>query len=344
MEENEDKKKLIDEVEDSEKKSDIKEEKEKKVDGEKKDFIEKVRENPWMISTAVLGFLFLGFLVGGVGFTGSAITGGVVGVSADVAVENFEIFASSKGIDVEVNDVTEEDGLYLVSFSTQEGDSFVYISKDGKNLVSGLIPLTITDSPTTNSQTASVSKSDKPVVELFVWGYCPYGVQAQGPLAEVAFLLGDYADFKSVLYYDGHGEYETQQNKIQECLQEVDSEKYWEYVTGFVEDIYPKCSSSRDVDCDKTESVNLMKSLGIDSKAVLACVDSRGEDLLGEASSSAKELGVTGSPTLVVNGVKVNVARTSEAYKQAVCEAFSEAPEECSEVLDSSEVAAAGNC
>ena len=87
-----------------------------------------------------------------------------------------------------------------------------------------------------------------------------------------------------------------------------------------------------------------MNSLGIDSDAVLSCVDSQGEDLLLEASSRSSELGVTGSPTLIVNGVKVNTARTSEAFKKAVCEAFNDAPEECSTALDDSAAAAAGNC
>lgn len=304
---------------------------------DRKKIIGKMRENPWMLSTIVLGVLFLGFLFGGIGFNGS-VTGAV---SADVAADNFQKFADAKGIALTINSVSEKDGLYLVSFSTEEGDSYVYVSKDGKNLVSGLVSLELSSS---GSQATEVPKSNKPEIELFIWGYCPYGVQAQGPLAEVAKLLSDYADFKTVLYYDGHGAFETEQNKIQECIQEIAPDKYWDYAEGFVEDIYPVCSISRDVECDKSESTKLMNSLGIDSEEVFACVEEKGESLLGEASARARELGVTGSPTLVVNGVKVNVARNSEAFKTAVCNAFNDAPEICGETLDSTEAAAAGNC
>ncbi len=191
---------------------------------------------------------------------------------------------------------------------------------------------------------AGVPKSDRPKVELFIWSYCPYGVQAQGPLSDVALLLGESADFEAVLYHDGHGDYETQQNKIQACIQEVAGDKYWEYAAGFVENIYPKCASERNVECDKTESIELMKSLGIDDSEVMSCVEDKGEDLIAEHLNRARGYGISGSPSLVINGLKVNVARNSESFKAAVCEAFNEVPEECGESLSSSTTASSGNC
>jgi protein-disulfide isomerase len=100
----------------------------------------------------------------------------------------------------------------------------------------------------------------------------------------------------------------------------------------------------RTEECDKTQSVKVMKSLGIDSVKVLSCVDTKGEELISASSALAQELGVTGSPTLVINGVKANVARTAEAYKIAVCNAFNTAPKECETVLNSTSEAASGNC
>ena len=87
-----------------------------------------------------------------------------------------------------------------------------------------------------------------------------------------------------------------------------------------------------------------MKTLGISSSKVMSCVEDEGDDLFATASSYAQQNGVTGSPTLLINGVKVNTARNAEAFKAAVCGAFNEAPEECSTTLDSSAAAAAGNC
>ena len=60
------------------------------------------------------------------------------------------------------------------------------ITKNGKILIAGQTFDTAEVLPMQETQT--VPKSDKPVVELFIWSYCPYGVQAQGPLAEVAKL------------------------------------------------------------------------------------------------------------------------------------------------------------
>jgi hypothetical protein len=223
----------------------------------------------------------------------------------------------------------------------------VYVSKDGKYFVNAIVPLEDVKKTTTSSPSSTtVPKTDRPIVELYIWGYCPYGVAAQEPLAQVAGLLKDSATFEAVPYYDGHGPFETQQNKIQLCIQEEAKALYWQYATGFVKDIYPKCGSSRDITCDKDESIKLMKSLGIDSTKVMSCVDSSGTSLFNQAASKAQSNGVTGSPTLVINGVKVNVARTAEAYKTAVCDAFTDSskPAECSTTLDSTSAATAGNC
>lgn len=180
-------------------------------------------------------------------------------------------------------------------------------------------------------------------MDLFVWSYCPYGVQAQGSLAEVVSLLGDYADFSSIMYYDGHGAYETQQNQIQACIQKLDGDNYWDYAAGFVSDIYSKCGSTRDIDCDKTEAIKLMDSVGIDSDAVMVCVDSEGADLIAVDSAFAQTSGVSGSPTLIINGVITSASRTAEAYKAVVCAAFNDAPEACDEVLSIDAAASASD-
>lgn len=316
----------------------------------KNDVVEKARENPWMVASVVLGVLLIGFLVSGSGVTGGVITGGAIGldkiVSADEAGEIIVDYLNGVAeSEVELIDVNDVNGLYEVTVLYQDKEIPVYVTKDGLSYTSSLYPI-MEAIDSSEPEVEDVPQTDKPVVELFIWGYCPYGVQAQGPLAEVASLLGDAAEFKTILYYDGHGAYETQQNKIQECIQKVSPEKYWDYAAGFVEDIYPVCGSSRSEECDLTESVSLMESLGIDSDAVLECVDSEGADLIAESSSYARSLGVTGSPTLFVNGVKVNVARTASAFQTAVCSGFTEEniPDGCYETLDSTAVAASGNC
>jgi len=88
-----------------------------------------------------------------------------------------------------------------------------------------------------------------------------------------------------------------------------------------------------------------MKSLGIDDSEVMSCVEDRGEELITEHSARARDYGVTGSPSLIINGLKVNTARNSEAFKAAVCEAFTTQPEECSQTLsESSGSSPGGSC
>ena len=310
-------------------------EEKKEVHNKKIDLTKLIRKNPWVLSTFVLGIVILLVLIGNFsGASGNVISESDAGA---IILDFVKIQTNEEGELIEVNSF--DDGLYEIIILYQGQEVPLYLTKNGKNLVQGVMPLSDilgqeTNSPDDQQQVQDIPKSNKPEVELFIWSYCPYGVQAQGPLAEVADLIGANADIKAVLYYDGHGAHETQQNKIQACIQEVDKNNYWEYATSFVDKIYPKCGSSKDIECDKTESISLMNSLGIDSSAVMNCVDSKGQDLIDADSQRAKEVGVTGSPSLVINGVKANVARTSEAYKTAICEAFNEAPGECSNTLD----------
>ncbi len=327
-----------------EKSTHTKEKKEEIVhsDKNKENLTGKFKENPWILATLVLGVLVLVLLFGGFsGLTESNVTGEDAGKSIVTFLN------SQTGGGVEYVSSEDMGNVYKITVSYQNQNIPVYVTKDGEYYVQGLVPITEdSDSPPTKPPATNVPKSDKPVVELFVWGYCPYGVQAQGPMAEVASLLGNYADLKIVPYYDGHGAYETQQNQIQLCIQKLEPAKYWDYASGFVEDIYPICSTSREIECDKTESVKLMNSLKINSNAVLGCVDSEGDALFAAASQKAQTNGVSGSPTVTINGVKINVGRTAEAYKQAICDAFTDgnAPTECATVLDSSATTTSGNC
>lgn len=297
----------------------------------------KIKINYWMVASVILAVLLL--ISGIVSLTS--------GISKETAEKKFTEFAQSQGADVNVSSVKSVGDLYEITFNFQGQEGKFHISKDGKyigqmmevepqeeDLSGNAVPDVPTNAP----------KSNRPQVELYVWSYCPYGVQAQGPMSEVANLLGSSADFKIVPYYDGHGAYETQQNQIQSCIQKLEPTKYWDYSAGFVANIYSKCGATRDIECDKTESVKLMKSLGIDSDDVLACVKSEGTALNSAASQKAQASGVTGSPTIKINGVMVNAARNAEAIKTAVCSAYNNAPAECGEVLDSSAAAAAGNC
>ncbi|MCK9569252.1 thioredoxin domain-containing protein [Candidatus Pacearchaeota archaeon] len=320
-----------------EKKEDTKEENHKH--SHKKNLTNKIRENPWMLATILLAILCLILLI-------FAFTGNFTGnsVSAESAGQKLLAFYTAMGVEgLTLDSVEEVSGLYKINFEYEDAIIPFYVTKDGKSFIPGDYVSSFGTEETEETETSTeVVKSDKPVVELYIWSYCPYGVTALSPFADVAKLLGSFADFKVYLYYAGHGDHEEQQNKIQACIQELEPEKYWDYAKAFTEDIYTKCSGN--ITCDLEESTTLMKTLGIDSAKVLSCVSSQGEKLLEEDSQAAQDAGVQGSPTLIINGIQTSVSRTAEAYKGAVCSAFNEVPSACSQTLDSSAATTSGNC
>jgi len=310
------------------------------VSEHRQSIVDTMRKNPWVASTFVLGLFVLVLLI--TNFSGG-ISGNVI--SQDEAGKKLLSFYQSNGVEgLSLESVKDLGSIYQVNFLYQNNTIPLYMTKDG-TLAGSLNPISQDNSSQTQEETPTeITKSDKPVVDLFIWSYCPYGVQAQGPLAEVAKLLKDKAEFNAILYYDGHGAFETQENKIQACIQKLAKDKYWDYAAGFVKTIYPKCSTSRDVACDKSESIKLMNSLGIDSTKIMACVDSDGESLIKAYAEKAQQSGVSGSPTLMINGVKVNSARTADAYKTSICSAFNTSPSQCSTTLNSTATASSGNC
>ncbi|MBU0760853.1 MAG: hypothetical protein KJ858_04125, partial [Nanoarchaeota archaeon] len=147
----------------------------------------KMRENPWILSTFVLGVLALILLIGNFGgMTGESISKGDAGNS-------LLTFANQQGANAELVGVEDVGDFYEVTLSFNGQEAHFMVTKDGEFLVQGLTPLNKVqqDTPEQTQQSTEIPKSDKPEVGLFIWSYCPYGVQAQGPLAEVASLLGE---------------------------------------------------------------------------------------------------------------------------------------------------------
>jgi predicted DsbA family dithiol-disulfide isomerase len=69
--------------------------------------------------------------------------------------------------------------------------------------------------------------------------------------------------------------------------------------------------------------------LGIDSAKIDSCVNADSLSLLKLDEQAAGAYGVSGSPSLMINGAKYNGARSSEDYKSAICSAFNNPPAEC---------------
>lgn len=187
----------------------------------------------------------------------------------------------------------------------------------------------------------SVTKADKPTVELFVMSYCPYGLQMEKALVPVAQLLAGKADI-SVKWvdYSMHGEQEVQENLRQYCIQKDQGGKYWNYLSCFV-------ASENTTQCQQ--------QAGIDSAELQTCYNAADQQfgIMAGYNNQASWLngqfpqfnidktlndqyGVQGSPTLVINGQQAEVARSADAVKTAICNAFTNPPTQCQTTLSTS--------
>jgi glutaredoxin len=191
---------------------------------------------------------------------------------------------------------------------------------------------------TTTQQAPSAPKVDKPDVKLFVMSYCPYGLQAEKAMLPVMKLLGSKADITiNFVDYIMHGEKEVYENLRQYCIQKEQRGKFYNYLLCFVQSgDYEKCLSEAGVDRGKLEACMNSTDRAYNITNLL---NDRSTWLNGyypqfPIESDLNDLyGVRGSPTLVINGQQVSVARSPEAYKQAICNAFNNPPSECSTTL-----------
>jgi len=305
----------------------------------KVDYTKKIRENPWIISTVVLAVLVLLVLSGSVGncFTGKTIS---EQISKDEAGSKIEQFAQSQGLNASVTGVEEEKGFFRVLMKVRGQKTSIYVTKDGENLIpTGAVqPLETTnnqdqqntdDQNNQDSQQTSAPKSEKPEVELFVMSYCPYGTQAQKGILPAAEALGDNVDFDiKFVNYLMHGEKEGMENTRQYCIQKEQEDKFMDYMTCFL---------------DSGNSEPCLEEANIDKQQLQSCMDEADEKfnitaLIDDKSSYRggrfpqynvhndlnQEYGVQGSPTLVINGKKVQSSRSPAAYLDTICSAFTE--------------------
>jgi hypothetical protein len=277
------------------------------------------------------------------GFRG--ITGGAA-MSEKAAVEKAVKFINENmlqpGMLAELKDYSEENGIYKFKIEIQGQQYDSYVTKNGKMLFTmpGIdLDQVIAEAPEAPEAQAAAAadmpKSDKPEVELFVMSHCPYGTQIEKGMIPVLKLLGDKIDFDlRFVNYAMHGEVEITEQTRQYCIQKGQNNKLMPYLECFLAD----GDSDR---CLTEANIN---------KAVLdACVEQADaefkitENLADQSARFPKFLvhddlnvkyGIGGSPGLVINGKQVSSGRSPAALLATICNAFNNAPEECSQELD----------
>jgi hypothetical protein len=155
--------------------------------------------------------------------------------------------------------------------------------------------------------------------------YCPYGTQMEKGILPVLSVLKDKIDFTlRFTHFTLHGEKEDTENFRQLCIREESSEKLMPYIQCIMNstDLYnPK---------NITECMN---SLKINISGIDDCIKNKAKDYYAVDSSLSEGYGVQGSPTLVINGVEAQSARSPKAILATICSAFNSAPSECNSEL-----------
>jgi protein-disulfide isomerase len=275
-----------------------------------KTLTDKLRGNPFILSTVICGVLVVLLLV-------MVLSGGITGnvVSKESAGETLVEFLNNVAdSEVTLVDVEDVGNFYLATIEFKGQEMPIYVTKDGEYYTSNLLPLVLPEEANTNTGSQEVPKSDKPVVELFVMTHCPYGTQAEKGLLPVIESLGDTVDAKiRFVHYFMHDPEKTE-TPIQVCIREEQSEKYLEYLKCFLED---------------GDSDRCLTATGINKAKLSECIDSNSEGYYEADSALSKEYSVQGSPTLVINGVQVSSGRSPAAYLSTICQAFNEMPSFC---------------
>ena len=246
---------------------------------------------------------------------------------------------------------SEDHGLYGITIQYQSQQMTLYATKDCSLLFTNSYNL---NAPAGTIQTSTTQappvKFDRPVVDLYVMSFCPYGTQAETAMVPVVNLLGSAADIRVryITTVSGstadtvsslHGPAEAQEDLRQICIQNITPEKFWNYLAQFDTQCYPASSSD---DTQKACWMNASSLAGINTAQIETCASGpQGIALLKTDESDANQNGATGSPTLIINGVTYNGARTPEAYKEAICNSFTTVPAECNTTLSGSQAATA---
>jgi hypothetical protein len=271
-------------------------------------------------------------------------------ISVDEAIAKTENFVNTylmpSGSKATIIDVSEEYGLYKMNINIgSESPVESYVTKDGKLFfpqainIDQEVPVPATGNTASTPATTVSVKNDKPVVELFVMSYCPYGTQIEKGILPVIETLSNKIDYTlKFVDYAMHDKPELNENLVQYCIQKEQPEKLTDYLTCFLDE-------GNSADCLTTTAINKSK--------VNNCVSATDKEFKVTANYNNKtdwqgsypsfnvdkadndKYGVGGSPALIINGSQISSGRDSASLLTTICSAFNTPPAECNTQLNS---------
>lgn len=254
--------------------------------------------------------------------------------------------------------VSETSGLVKVTIKIGTNQFDSYATKDGKLLFPQAFDMSAQKNTTASNQNsnnntqtqAAVQKTDKPMLEAYVVSSCPYGLQMQRAFADAVKNAPAMASDVKIRYIGSisggaitsmHGPEEAQENLRQICIREEQPSRYWSYVSCYMK----KTTSTASGGMPLGDSTGCQASTGVDSAKLSACVSdtSRGLAYAQKDFDLNTKYNVSGSPTLVLNGVQISESnyggRSSDAVRAMVCAGATSQPSFCSTKLNTAEAA-----
>ncbi|MBR9676794.1 hypothetical protein GOV04_01520 [Candidatus Woesearchaeota archaeon] len=183
---------------------------------------------------------------------------------------------------------------------------------------------------------------NKPQIDFYVMSYCPYGNTAEEAISQVFHKFEGLAEFTPhyVIYsnYQGggpkycldadskycsmHGITELNQNLREMCvLQEYDVGRWFQFAIA----MNSKCNYENADTCWEPVATDL----GLDTQTITDCFDTNAEAFAANELALNNLFGVSGSPTVFIDGTLFSGQRTADGYQKALCEAFDEKPSIC---------------
>lgn len=254
-------------------------------------------------------------------------------------------YLMQSGSKAKISEISEyKKNLYQVKVDIGNGqtvDSFVAV--DGSQFFPQALSMTDVAKQGDNSANSNSSpvvevknKTDKPVVELFVMSYCPFGTQMQKGMLPVIETLGNKMDFQlKFVDYAMHEKQEVDENLVQYCVQKEAPDKLAAYLKCFLaEGKGAECLSSNKLNVDKCiKSTDSTYKVSANYNDKSTWKGNFPPFNVNKADND--KYGVGGSPTLIINGEEVQSGRDSNSLLKAICSAFKTAPKECTTELSS---------
>lgn len=207
-----------------------------------------------------------------------------------------------------------------------------YITKDGKILFTSGIELDKFNATQTSSRASNrkakcedLEKSRAPLLTAYVMANCPFGLQMQrvfkmmmntNPAVfdnlRVEYIFNQDSNFETGDLNALHGKEEAQENLRQICIREEQKNFYWPYVSCYMK--------------KQNNSENCLSEVGVDTASLDACMKdkNRGLKYAKQDFDNTQKLGISGSPTLVLNGKQLVDefgfgGRNPNAIKEILC-------------------------